>query len=193
MQFTVGSLCSLQILLLSLFFLSLLPLHYWCVQLDEVALWQVLCFSQRLPPFPPGLSVLQGHLNPDSMDEQHSEKLWLYSSTNLPRSAPSSVSKAQLLDGHIEFRMRGFKTDNGKVHDCTRHYRPIYWTVCALFSQTVCRLWQTVNRAERIFLLCGIWMVILKCTSLTLTTLHRDRVDDCCCCWNASALCVFRW
>lgn len=102
------------------------------------------------------------------MDEQHSEKLWLYSSRSLPLSAPSSVSKAQLLDGHIEFRTRGFKTDNSKIHDCTLHYRPVYWTVCALFTQTVCRLWQTVNCAESIFSLCGVWMVILKCTSLAL-------------------------
>lgn len=72
-------------------------------------------------PSPPGLSVLQGHLSLDSMDEQHSEKLWLCSSINLPRSAPTSVSKAQLLDGYIEFRMRDFKTNNGRIHDCTLH------------------------------------------------------------------------
>lgn len=106
----------------------------------------VVFLSALTSPIPPGLSALQGHLSPDSMDEQHSEKLWLYSSTNLPRSAPSSVSKAQLLDGHIEF-----KTDNGKICNCALHCRPIYWTVCALFSQTLRRLLQIVSSAEKSF------------------------------------------
>lgn len=69
------------------------------------------------PPQPPSLLALQGHLNASSMDEKHSEKPRLHSSTNLPRSAPSSVSKAQLLDGHTEIRMRCLETDNGKIYE----------------------------------------------------------------------------
>lgn len=72
-------------------------------------------------PSPQGPSALQGHLSQDSIDEQHSEKLWLCSSTIMSYSVPTSVSKAQLLDGYIELRMRDFKTDNDRIHDCALH------------------------------------------------------------------------
>lgn len=116
---------------------------YGCVWSLPCECW---CLSTHSP-----LSVLQGHLSPDSMNKKHSEKLWLYSSINLPHSAPGSVSKVQLLDGHIEFRMRYFKTDNGKIHNCTMHYMPI-----SHFSQTVRRPWQTIYSTESIFLLCAV-------------------------------------
>lgn len=152
-----GTLCSLKILLPSSI-LTLLLLHYWSVQLDEVAFWQVLRFSQLLPPFPPGLCVLQGHLSPDSMDEQHFEKLWLILIHKPPSLCFWLCLQGSALRWARCIQNEGFQNRQCKTHNCTLHCRPVYWNVCALFSQTVRRPWQTVNRTESIFSLCGIWM-----------------------------------
>lgn len=86
--------------------------------------------------------------------------------------------------GELNSECRVSKQTMVKIHDCTMHYSPI-----SHFSQTVCRFWQTVYSTKSVLLFCGIWMVILKCTSLAVTSgwvlLRRRRRHLCSVC--------FRW
>lgn len=135
-------------------FLPTLRQNYWCVAYidlyNDYVLCEEPCFFQcfAFPPPPPSL-VLQGHLNADSMDEKHFEKLWLCSSRYLPHPSPTSLCKAHVLHESTEIIMWCFKTDDGKIHQLC-----ISWA--SVFSLAkLWRLWQTVNSAESILLLSG--------------------------------------
>lgn len=145
------------------FFWSLLPLQYWCVQL---AVWQVLCFSLSPPPPPVSQCYKANSAQTQWMSSTLKNCGCAHLQTSLTLLPPLSPRLSSI---YIEFRMRDFKTHKGRIHDWTQHQRPFYWTVCALLRQTMPRFWQTVEGAESIYLLCRIWMVILKCTPLALT------------------------
>lgn len=144
--------------------------------------------SACLPPFPqPGLWVLQGHLSPDSMDEKHSEKLWLRSSLAvLPPLCPRLSTLMAIFNSEQGFFFF-FKA---------RQWLPLqlYHTLNGVLFSRVRSLKLSPESGNQLiphktlFLLYCIWMVIFEMCSLAELNVHgMAKCHQCHCHWDAGA------